>query len=88
MWQFIKKIFRDCFTEGDGESYCLVRISFGLLIMSFIGNAIYSIYLSHTLDLIGFGTGASALLGGGGIGIGSKSKLGADAPIEQEGPNQ
>lgn len=83
MKELIKKFFKDMLTEGDGKSFCVVRVSFFITLLSFIAYAFYSVFTSHSFDLIGFGTGASALLGSGGAGVGLKSKLGGDAPIEQ-----
>jgi hypothetical protein len=83
MKELIKKFFKDMLSEKDGKSYCVIRVSFLFALVSFVFYAFYSVFTSRSFDLIGFGTGASALLGSGGAGVGLKSKLGGDAPIEQ-----
>ena len=72
MWTTIKKVFKDTLTEDDGISYCGAKIASAIALISYLGNATYSVHLSHTLDLSAFGTGLAAVLAGCGVLIGSK----------------
>lgn len=62
-------------TSRDGESYDTIRILtiiLGLSLVVFSGWTV--IALHQAFDALAFGTGAAAILGGGGLGIGAKVK--------------
>lgn len=83
----IKIMIFDCLTEPDNKTYCPVRLSFCLSIISAIVLCFYSIYKGNPFDVLAFCTGISALIAAGGAGIGMKTKLGSDSSpfIEQKG---
>jgi ABC-type phosphate/phosphonate transport system permease subunit len=66
------KFIRDLFTEDDGVSWCLAKVSAFIALVSYLSNATYSVYLGHTLDLSAFGTGLAAVLAGGAALIAAK----------------
>lgn len=62
------KIFKDIFTEPDGESFELLAVLGALAVFVAIVLQVYVSYKSNTFDIINFGTGIGLLLGavGGG----------------------
>lgn len=65
---------RDCLTGIDGESYDIGRVLWVLGILTFIGLSVVAMLKTGTFDPMNWGTGYGAILGGGGAGIGLKSK--------------
>jgi len=72
MFETLKTVFHDAFTENDGKSYCIAKITAFLAVVSYLGNISYVIYLSHTIDPSAFGTGLGVVLGGAGVLIAGK----------------
>ena len=72
MIETLKKVFHDMFTENDGKSFCIAKITAFIAVISYIGNISYVIYLSHTIDPSAFGTGLGIVLGGAGVLIAGK----------------
>ena len=50
------------------------RLLWILGVFAFIGLSVYALYRGGTFDPLNWGTGYGAILGGGGAGIGLKSK--------------
>jgi hypothetical protein len=74
----IQALIKDCLTGKDGESYDVGRLLWILGVLAFIGLSIYSLCNKGTFDPMNWGTGYGAILGGGGAGIGMKSKTEPD----------
>ena len=64
---FIKKLFKDCFTGIDGESYDALKISgypsCVLAVIIYLANSLYISFTKGVFDYIAFGTGFAALMG-------------------------
>ena len=67
-------ILNDCITGIDGKTVDPARLYLLLAVAVFLGGAIASVWMSHSLDFQAFGIGFGALLAGGGLGIGAKAK--------------
>lgn len=70
-----KSFIKTSLTEADNESFDIFRISLALAMLAFIVLAAYTTFHTGSFDMIGYGTGFGALLGGGGIGIGVRAKM-------------
>jgi len=71
----VNQIIKDCLTTANGEDFDVGRILLVIVIISFICySGIDILYLKHTFNPMGYGTGAGGLLAGGGAGIGFKAK--------------
>jgi len=68
----LSKILKDSFTEDNGESWCIAKITAFIAVISYLGNISYVIYLSHTIDASSFGSGLGIVLGGAGALIAGK----------------
>ena len=68
----LSKILKDSFTEDNGESWCIAKITAFIAVISYLGNISYVIYLSHTIDPSSFGSGLGIVLGGAGALIAGK----------------
>jgi len=68
----LKKIVNDLFTENDGTSWCMAKVSGFIALISYLCNITYTIYLSHTIDPSAFGSGLGMVLGGVGMLIAGK----------------
>jgi hypothetical protein len=69
----LNKFFTDLLTQNDGQTWCVARVGVFLGIIAFISlGFIHTIY-NHTIDFSGFGMGLGALLGGGGVYVGSQA---------------
>lgn len=61
-WALVKKVFKDSFTERDGQSYCAGRI-FGATVGGGASVACVIKFLqSSTPDFIAFGTAVTAII--------------------------
>lgn len=67
MFAFIKSGF----TTKDGELDD-ARVAAFMLVITFIGNSIAAVHLSHTFDMQQFGIGAGALAAGIGVWFGQR----------------
>jgi hypothetical protein len=85
--ELIRKFFRHSLTEADNQTFDVVRVSFFLSVISAISFAGYALWKSGTFDVMSFATGLAALIGGGGAGIGVRSKMEGPAipPLPREG---
>ncbi|MCE9562112.1 MAG: amino acid ABC transporter substrate-binding protein [Planctomycetes bacterium] len=75
----MKQFVKDCLTSKDGESYDIGRFLWVLGVFAFIGLSIYALSRGGAFDPLNWGAGYGAILGGGGAGIGMKSKTEPDA---------
>lgn len=66
----IRKVFIDCCSENDGQSYDLPRVAAFFMVFtgfpSFLALTAYSVYSGpdHHFDMIAFGTAFGAILSG------------------------
>lgn len=64
----LSKIIKDAISEdgpdGSPYVYCGAKISAFIALFSYLGIALYSVHLSHTIDLSAFGTGLGIVLAG------------------------
>ena len=67
-------------TGLDGETTDISRVLLLLAVLFFLGYAGYDVYHNLKFDHIGFGTGISAILAGGGAGIKIKETTEPGAP--------
>lgn len=72
----VKKVIQDSFTEDDGTSWCIAKITGFIAVISYLGNITYTIYLSHTIDPSSFGSGLGMVLSGVGVLIAGKQITG------------
>ena len=68
-------VIKHSLTEEDNETYDLFRLSLAIAMIAFVGLAIYSVIKTGQFDMVGYGTGFGALLGGGGLGVGMRAKF-------------
>lgn len=73
----MRKFISDLFTESDNKTWDLIRIIAGLLSVSVVGFTVLSLLKGNAFDMMNFGTGTGALLGGIGAALGFKK----DTPI-------
>ena len=66
------KFITDLFTEDDGKSWCLAKVTSFIAVVSFLGNTTYIIYSGHAPNLEQFGTGLMQVLIGCGALIAGK----------------
>lgn len=66
------KFIRDLFTEDDGVSWCLAKVTSAVALVSYLGNATYAIYTGHAPDMGSFGSGLFQVLSGCGVLIAGK----------------
>jgi hypothetical protein len=82
MLAVIRKMFRDMFTEPDGESFCPVRLAAGLANVTYHAAAAAGIYMGQLhLDIATLGQylqHMSMLIGVGGVSVGAKSVMKGD----------
>lgn len=70
MFTQFKKMVKDCLTQNDGQSYDFPRVLTVAIASTgfptFLGLAVYSVYAApeHHFDMIAFGAGFGAILGG------------------------
>jgi hypothetical protein len=76
-----RKVFKDCTTENNGTSFCPFRVSVMFMIFTgwpvFLGAVIFTVWHSHTFDMIAFGTAFGAMFAGtatlaGGVAVKSR----------------
>jgi hypothetical protein len=70
----IRKLLKDCLTGRDNETYDVVRVLILSGGLSFIFYAGVAVFKTGTFAMQDFGIGLGAILGGGGAGVGLKSK--------------
>jgi hypothetical protein len=74
-----KKFFNDIFTGRDNVTYDIGRVLWFKAVCAFILISAYEVYRGVNIDMIAWGTGLAALLGGGGAAIGMKSSTEPDS---------
>ncbi len=75
MISWLKTFLTDLSTSRDGVSFDVLRVGGMLTGLVFLGLAIWHVVvLRQPFDALAYGTGAAALLGGIGAGIGMKAK--------------
>lgn len=67
-------VIQDLVTGKDGVSYDVGRVLWIIGVLAFIALSVYGMYRGGAFDALNWGTGYGAILGGGGAGIGMKSK--------------
>lgn len=82
MRELIKRFFRNILTETS-EQYDIARVSFFLLVLTYISISVYDVFTEHRIDYIAWATGAAALLGAGGAAVGVRAKLEDHPNIEK-----
>lgn len=65
------KLFKDIFTETDGESFELIALLGSIALVCAIALQVYVTYNTKTFDILNFSTGIGALL----VSIGGGLKL-------------
>jgi hypothetical protein len=71
----IKERLLQVFSEDDGVSLCFAKVSAGIAILSYIGNATYALWLAKSGDgavFASLGSGLAEVLGGAGALIAAK----------------
>jgi hypothetical protein len=72
---FIKKLVKDIVTETNGEDFDVARVLWILGALVFLGLAVVAVVHNHqVLDFMNFGAGLAAVLAGGGVAVGARSK--------------
>lgn len=61
------KWLKDILTERDGETYELSAILAAFTVVGFVAMSIWKMWQTHQFDPVSYGTGASAIIGGGGL---------------------
>lgn len=75
MFNKIKELLWNTFSETDQNYLDLVRIGYALTLLFALGLQVYSIYKNQNFSMVDFGTGISLILFGGGAGIGIRGRL-------------
>lgn len=74
------KWFKDILTERDGETFELSAILAAFTVLGFVLMSVWKMAATKTFDPISYGTGASAIIGGGGLSRLFKGKVGDYTP--------
>ena len=70
------KWLKDVLTERDGNTYELSAVLAAFTVVAFVGMSIWKMWQTKQFDPISYGTGASAIIGGGGLSRLFKGKVG------------
>lgn len=70
----IQKLIKHCLTGIDGETYDVARVLLFFGGIAFILYSGYVVWSNHAFDFQSYGIGLGGIIGGGGAGIGLKSK--------------
>lgn len=70
------KWLKDVLTERDGNTYELSAVLAAFTVLAFVGMAVWKMWTTRQFDPISYGTGASAIIGGGGLSRLFKGKVG------------
>lgn len=73
------KWLRDIATEKDNTTFEVSAVLAILSVLVFLGLAIWRMWVTEQFDPISYGTGASAIIGGGGLSRFLKGKVGDNA---------
>ena len=75
------KWLKDILTERDGESFELSAVLAAFTVLAFVAMSVWKMVETHQFDPISYGTGASAIIGGGGLSRLFKGKVGDYTPL-------
>ena len=70
------KWFKDILTERDGETFELSAVLAAFTVVGFVAMSVWKMWQTPQFDPISYGTGASAIIGGGGLSRLFKGKVG------------
>jgi hypothetical protein len=76
----MKKFFKEILSEKDNETFEISAVLAFASVIVFLFLAIWQMYETHTFRAIDYGTGASAIIGGGGLSRLFKGKVGDYTP--------
>lgn len=68
-----KKFFNDIFTGKDNVTFDIGRVLWFKGVIAYILISAFEVYRGVNMDMVAWGTGLAALLGGGGAAIGMKA---------------
>lgn len=71
----LKKILSDISTEKNCQTYELSAVLAAFTVIAFVGLAVWKMWQTKQFDPISYGTGASAIIGGGGLARFMKGKV-------------
>ncbi len=81
------KWLKDILTERDGETYELSAILAAFTVLGFVVMSVWKMWETRQFDPVSYGTGASAIIGGGGLSRLFKGKVGDyTAPVYPSRP--
>jgi hypothetical protein len=73
------KWLKDILTEKDNSTFEWAAVMGLLMVVGFVGMAIYDVVHNKKFDPVKYGTGGASLLGGGGLARFMKGKVGDNA---------
>ncbi len=73
------KWLKDILTEKDNETFEWAAVMGLLMVVGFVGMAIYDVVHNKKFDPVKYGTGGASLLGGGGLARFMKGKVSDNA---------
>lgn len=74
----MKQFISDLFTEPDNHTWCLIKVSTALGVLTFLGCSIVHVMVNKTFDYQAFGIGFGAIVGLCGGGLMLKKDSGGD----------
>ena len=75
------KWLKDILTERDGETFELSAVLAAFTVVGFIAMSVWKMWQTRQFDPVSYGTGASAIIGGGGLSRLFKGKVGDYTPL-------
>lgn len=81
----MKKFLKDLLTERDGETFELSAVLAAFTVLAFVGMAVWKMWTTHQFDPVSYGTGASAIIGGGGLSRLFKGSVRDYTPVSNSG---
>lgn len=69
----MNKFLTDLLTQNDNHTWCIARFGVFLGIISIVSLGFIHTLYNHNIDFSGFGMGLGAILGGGGVYVGSQA---------------
>ena len=70
------KWLKDILTERDGETFELSAVLAAFTVVGFVAMSVWKMWETRQFDPVSYGTGASAIIGGGGLSRLFKGKVG------------
>ena len=77
----IKKLTREILSEKDNSTYELSAVLAAFTVLAFVAMSVWKMWQTKQFDPISYGTGASAIIGGGGLSRLFKGKVGDYTPL-------